>query len=68
MKLMLLIAGELAAMFVDDEFLAVAILGLVGIAALLVWLVPGLAAGVFLLGGCVAIVLISVARASRRKL
>jgi hypothetical protein len=58
---------ELVGLFVDDGALALAILAVVGLAALLVVLLPGepLAAGAVLLFGCLGVLLASTLRASR---
>ncbi|CAN5262793.1 hypothetical protein BH10PSE7_BH10PSE7_37980 [soil metagenome] len=69
MNIVTLIFRELFGMFVDDEFLAIAVLGVV----LAAWLVSptfGVApmfTGTVLLFGCVAVLLYSVFKASWRK-
>jgi hypothetical protein len=53
MNIASLILRELIGMFVDDEFLALAVLAVVAIAGLLAWLVvPQLIVGGMLLAGC----------------
>jgi hypothetical protein len=64
---MTLLLRELAGLFVDDGALALAIIAVVvltGIAAMLMPDVP-LAAGAILLFGCLAALVVSVARAGR---
>jgi hypothetical protein len=55
-------------LFVDDGSLALAILLVVAVAAIVAAVVPAmpLAAGATLLIGCIGVLLINVARASRR--
>jgi ABC-type uncharacterized transport system permease subunit len=57
---------ELAGLFVDDGALAIALLGIVALAALVATVsgVP-LAAGAILVLGCAGVLLINIARASR---
>ena len=59
---------ELAGLFVDDGALALAIIAVVVVAAIVAMLIPEvpLAAGAILLFGCLAALLVSVARAGRR--
>lgn len=63
-----LIFRELVGMFVDDEFLAVAILAVVAVAALLAFQfnVPPLLVGGMLLFGCIAVLISSALKASRK--
>lgn len=66
MKLLSAIARELLGLFLDDEFLAVAILAVIALSALLHWLaVAPLLTGAALLLGCVAVLTASLARAVR---
>ena len=67
MNVVKLIARELFGMFVDDEFLALAVLAIVAIAAIVAWIssTPVLA-GIFLLVGCVGVLVASVLQASRK--
>ena len=59
---------ELAGLFVDDGALALAILAVVGLAGMAAVLMPNtpLAAGAVLLFGCLAALVSSVARTDRR--
>lgn len=67
MNVVSLILRELFGLFVDDEFLALAVLAVVAICGLLVWLaVPQLLVGGLLLVGCVAVVMSSALKASRK--
>jgi hypothetical protein len=68
MKVLALILQELAGMFVDDEFLAFAVLAVVAAtAALVAWTsVPSAVAGAVLLLGCALVVSISVIKTSRK--
>lgn len=68
MTIVLLILRELLGMFVDDEFLALAVLAVVAVAAgLSLWLTaPPLLVGGVLLVGCVTVVVSSALRASRK--
>lgn len=62
-----LILRELFGLFVDDEFLALGVLAVVAICGLLVWFaVPQLLVGGLLLAGCVAVVMSSALKASRK--
>lgn len=62
MNLLKLIMGELFGLFVDDEFLAIAILAVVALAALVAhWGSHGWAGAILLLG-CLAVVAASLAR------
>ena len=62
------ILKELAALFVDDGALALAILGIILLAAVLAMLMPSvpLAAGAVLLFGCLGVLLVNVTRAAQR--
>lgn len=51
MKLLAGIARELVGLFVDDGMLAIAILGVIAVAAIVASFVPGLTAGIVLLAG-----------------
>lgn len=68
MNLVSLICREFVGLFVDDEFLALAVLGVVGIAALCAfWLaLPTLATGGILLAGCIIVLVASALRARER--
>lgn len=69
MKLLRLLARELVGLFIDDEFLAVAILVVVAATTVLregTHADPLIAAAV-LLGGCLAVLLASVHRGARRR-
>jgi uncharacterized membrane protein YdjX (TVP38/TMEM64 family) len=65
---MTILLRELAGLFVDDGALALAIIAVVVVAAVVAMLIPQvpLAAGAILLFGCLAALLVSVARAGRR--
>jgi uncharacterized membrane protein YdjX (TVP38/TMEM64 family) len=65
---MTMLLRELAGLFVDDGALALAIIAVVVVAAIVAMLIPEapLAAGAILLFGCLAALLVSVARAGRR--
>lgn len=66
MKLLKLILSEIFGLFVDDEFLAIAVLIVVALAAAIAhWVSVGWA-GVALLVGCVVVVAASLARAKAR--
>jgi hypothetical protein len=60
---------EVLGLFVDDEFLAAAILVVVGFTALLLREVPVAADGapVVLAGGCLAVLVVSVVRTARSR-
>lgn len=67
MNIVSLILRQLVGMFIDDEFLAVAVLAVVGAAALLILFgVPPLVAGGALLVGCIAVLMLSALRANRK--
>jgi hypothetical protein len=59
---------ELIGLFIDDGWLAAAILGVVAVAALIASLIPGgtLAAGAILLFGLLAVLLINTLAAAQR--
>jgi hypothetical protein len=63
------IVREIVGLFVDDEFLALAVLGVVALAAAFAYRlqVPPAGVGLFLVAGCTGVLLASVARASRRR-
>jgi hypothetical protein len=68
---MTMLAGlcrEIAGLFVDDGWLAAAILGIVALAAAVTVLAPDapLAAGAMLLFGCLGVLLANVVRAAQR--
>jgi hypothetical protein len=58
---------ELAGLFVDDGSLALAILGIVALAAILAALASGLWAGAALLVGCLGVLLTNVISAAQRQ-
>jgi uncharacterized membrane protein YdjX (TVP38/TMEM64 family) len=62
-----MLSRELAGLFVDDGAFALAIIAVVVVAAIVAMLIPEvpLAAGAILLFGCLAALLVSVARAGR---
>lgn len=64
MNIAKLIFSEVVGLFIDDEFLAIAILIVVGLAALLAfWLhAPALVVGGVLLLGCIGVLVSSVVR------
>jgi hypothetical protein len=58
---------EVVGLFVDDGALAIAILAVVAAAAAVAVLAPGtIAAGLTLVIGCVAVLIVNVLRAARR--
>ena len=65
MRLVLGILRELAGLFVDDGLLAVAILAVVGLAALVASAIPGITPGVVLLVGLLAVLAANVLAARR---
>ena len=67
MKTLKLIIGEIIGLFLDDEFMAIAILALVALAALLAFALhaTSLIVGGVLLVGCVLILIISTIRGAR---
>jgi hypothetical protein len=68
MKMLLGLLRELAGLFVDDGALALAILGVVALAAIFVALMPGasLLAGAVLLFGCLGVLILNTMRAASR--
>ena len=68
MKVLSLVFRELAGMFVDDEFLAIAVLAVVGLAAScqFIFRAPESVAGGVLLVGCLAVLISSVAKSSKK--
>ena len=68
MNTLSLILRELVGLFVDDEFLAIAILVVVGLAAVCTFLlaVPSMVVGGVLVVGCVGVLVSSVLRTSGR--
>jgi hypothetical protein len=64
----MILLRELAGLFVDDSALALAILAVVGLAGLAAMLIPDvpLVAGAVLAFGCLAALVSSVARTDRR--
>ena len=69
MRTIVEILRSLIGLFLDDEFLAIAIIGVVLMTALLVLVlgVQSAAAGCFLLGGNLAVLTASVLRAAGRR-
>ena len=68
MNLLSLIVRELVGMFIDDKFLAMAVLAVVTLAAACAFLLaaPQLVVGGILLVGCVFVLVSSVLRRSRK--
>ena len=67
MSVIIDVPRELAKLFVDDGWLALAILGVVAFAGILSTLVPSsLATGVVLLLGCLGVLVANAASAARR--
>jgi uncharacterized membrane protein YdjX (TVP38/TMEM64 family) len=68
MKMLLGILRELAGLFVDDGVLALAIIGVIVVAAVFAALMPSLPllAGAVLLFGCLGALLLNTMRAARR--
>ena len=67
MSVLIAAVHELAGLFVDDGWLALAILSVVAFAAIFSSLVSDpLATGVVLLGGCLGVLVANVATAARR--
>lgn len=60
MKMLAGIAPELIGLFVDDGMLAVAIIAVIVIAAIVASLIPGITAGVVLLGGSLLVLFANV--------
>ena len=67
MTILRLVWREFIGLFVDDEFLALAILGVVGLSALAHWLAfPSAIVGAIVLLGCVGVLAGSVWRAKSK--
>ncbi len=68
MNILRLIVAEFIGMFIDDEFLAIAVLVVVGIAAALTYAFHATAfiVGTVLLLGCIAVLVASAVRGIRR--
>ena len=67
MKTLSLVWTELIGLFVDDEFLALAILGVVAVASVAAtWFHAAAVAGGILLAGCVVVLLASAYRGARK--
>jgi hypothetical protein len=68
MNVIRLIVGELVGLFLDDAFMAIAILALIAISAWLAFVVhaTSLVLGVILLLGCISVLVISTLRGMRR--
>ncbi|KFL29774.1 hypothetical protein JP75_19475 [Devosia riboflavina] len=68
MRLLALVFAEFVGMFIDDEFLAVALLAVVGFAAVLAFFVhaPAFLVGVALLAGCLIVLVASAVKGIRR--
>ena len=68
MKTLVVLLREIAGLFIDDGALALSILGTVAVAALAAVIMPDapLVAGAMLLFGCLGVLLVNVAVASRR--
>ena len=69
MNVLALVWRELIGMFVDDEYLALAILAVVGVAATLAYGfgAPSYVTGAVLLFGCIGVLRASVMRAKDRR-
>jgi hypothetical protein len=69
MKLLSAIIRPFIGLFVDDEFLALAILAVVGLTALMVKVagVEPLVAAAVLLGGCLVVLVLGVLRTARSR-
>jgi hypothetical protein len=69
MSMVMSLLRQLAGLFVDDGWLALAILCIVALAALLAFLIPSLSlmAGAILLFGCLGVLLANVIRAAQHK-
>ena len=67
MTVLKLIVSEVAGLFIDDEFLAVAIMAVIGVTVVMAFALktPPLIAGAVLLFGCIAVLADSVWRAKR---
>ena len=70
MSALMSVFRQLAGLFVDDGWLAFAILCVVALAAVLALLTPrlSLAAGAVLLFGCLGVLLVNVIRAAQQEL
>lgn len=68
MNALRLIFREFVGLFVDDEFLAIAVIAVIAASAAVAQIegVPALCVGAMLLVGCIAVLLASVVRGSRR--
>lgn len=68
MRMLAGLLRELAGLFVDDGALALAILGVVALAAIVAALMPGasLLAGAVLLFGCLGVLILNTMRAASR--
>jgi uncharacterized membrane protein YdjX (TVP38/TMEM64 family) len=68
MKMMMDMLREILGLFVDDGALALAIIGIIVLAAIVAALMPGspLLAGAVLLFGCLGVLLFNTAQAARR--
>jgi hypothetical protein len=68
MNTLLAVFREIAGLFIDDGSLALAILGIVALAAIVATLAPSapLVAGAILLFGCLGVLLLNVVRAAQR--
>jgi uncharacterized membrane protein YdjX (TVP38/TMEM64 family) len=69
MRVLINLARQLAGLFVEDGWLALAILCIVALAAVIVLAMPRLtlAAGAILLFGCLGILVVNVIGAAKRK-
>lgn len=67
MTLLKSLIHETIGLFVEDEFLALAILAVVGVTALIIYDTPtdAVSPGLILLGGCIAVLLVGVWRTAR---
>ena len=68
LNILSIISRELLGLFIDDEFLAVAVLAVVALASSLILLTeaPPLLAGGMLLVGCVGVLMLSVIRGTHK--
>ena len=69
MNILSLIFRELVGMFVDDEFLAISVLAIVGLAAFCAFVVEAsqIIVGGVLIAGCIGVLVLSVIRGSRTR-
>ncbi len=69
MSALMSLLRQLAGLFVDDGWLAFAIIGIVALAAVLALLTPrlSLAAGAVLVFGCLGVLLVNVIRAAQHE-